>query len=88
LLSNYKVGRRHAASVCRALIAALGFGYGGLEFLVEFIEIDDQVFSASGGEVTIRMDCDVRVITFVGKEWRDTSSSTRSIVLSELGKRK
>src|SRR5271168_4550733 len=34
------------------------------------------------------MDGDVRMITFVGEERRNSGGGTRSIVVSELGKRK
>lgn len=34
------------------------------------------------------MDGDVRMITLVGVEWRDSGSSVRSVVVSELCKRK
>jgi hypothetical protein len=34
------------------------------------------------------MYCDVRVVSFVGKEWRSASGCTRSIVVSEFSKGK
>ena len=36
--------------------------------------------------IAFRVNSDVWIISFVGKEWRDTGSSTWNIVVSELHK--
>ena len=39
------------------------------------------------GEIRVGEDGEVRVVTLVGKEWRDTSGCTRSVVVSKLCER-
>ena len=67
---------------------ALCFGNSGLEFLMKFIEVYNQIFCTGRSYVSFRMDGDVRVVSFVGKEWGDTGSSTRGIVIGEFSKGK
>ena len=70
------------------LVMALSFGNGSFEFLVEFIYIDNKIFSTGGHEITFWINGEVWVITLIGKEWRNTSSSTWSIVVGEFCKQK
>ena len=40
---------------------------------------------ASGSKIVFRMNCEVQIITLVGKEGCDSSGSTGCIVAGELG---
>ena len=64
------------------------FGNSGLEFLMKFIEVYNQIFCTGRSYVSFGMDGDVRVVSFVGKEWGDISSSTRGIVVGKFSKGK
>ena len=55
---------------------------------VEIIEVNDEVLSESRGQFTFRMEGKVWMIAFVGKEWRDTCSFTRGVVVGEFSERK
>ena len=52
---------------------------------MKFVEVRDEVSSSVRGEVVLRMNGDVRVVTLVGEEWRDSGRVIRSIVVGELG---
>jgi len=56
------------------------------ELLVKLIEVSDKVTCASGCEVTLGMNSNVRVVALVGEEGRNASRSTGRVVVSELGK--
>jgi len=51
---------------------------------MEFLEVGGIFLSAGGTEAQVGVDCDVRVIAFVGEEGGDTSSCTRGVIKSEL----
>ena len=72
--------------ICMTLTMALSFGNGSFEFLVEFIQIDDKIFSMGGNKIAFMVNGDVWVITLIGKEWKNTSSSTQSIVVGKFHK--
>jgi len=55
---------------------------------MEFVEVSDVLVGASRNEIVFRIDGDGRVIAFVGEEWRYSSGSIQSIVISKLGQRK
>ncbi len=38
----------------------------------------------SRGDIMFRMNSDIRVVTFVGKEWGDSSGGVRSIVVCKF----
>ena len=86
LLSNNEVRCQNAAGISRTLVAELGFGDGSLEYLVEFIEIDYKVFSTGGHEVAFGMDGEVRMVSLISEERRDSRSSTWSIVVCKFRK--
>jgi hypothetical protein len=44
LLSNDEGGRRNVFSIGQTLITTLGFSNGDFEFLVKFVQIDNEVF--------------------------------------------
>ena len=88
LLFNDKVRSRHPMGICITLVMVLSFGNGGFEFLVEFIQIDNKIFSTGECKIAFWMNGEVQVITHIGKKWRNTSSSTRSIVVGEFHKQK
>ena len=54
---------------------------------MEFFKVDHKMSHPFGCEIVIRMDAEVRVITFVGKERRDSCGCIRRVVVSELSKR-
>jgi len=55
---------------------------------MEFVEVSHVPVGMSGNKVIFWMDGDGMVIAFVGKEWRYSGGSIRSIVISKLGQRK
>src|SRR5882672_260089 len=66
------------------LVSTLSFSDVLPEFMVEFVEVCDKVTSACRSEVMLRVNCEVWMISLVGKEGCNASSGTRSIVVSEL----
>jgi len=40
-----------------------------------------------GSYISLWVYNEVRIVSFVGEEWRDTSGSARSIVISKLSQR-
>ena len=54
------------------------------EFMVEFVKVSDKVMSACRSEVALRVNCEVQMITLVGKAGCNVSSGTQSIVVSKL----
>jgi len=51
---------------------------------VEFLEVGGIFLSVGRTEAQVRVDCDVRVVAFVGEEGRDTSGCARGVIKSEL----
>ena len=51
---------------------------------MEFIKVDREFSSTSGCEVSFWVYGDVRMVAFVGEEWRDSSSGARSVVVGEF----
>ena len=51
---------------------------------MEFIKVDCEFSSMSRCEVSFQMYGDVRMVAFVGKEWRDSGSGARSVVVGEF----
>ena len=54
---------------------------------MEFFKVDHEMSRPFGCEIVIRMDAKVRVVTFVGKERRDSCGCVWSVVVSELSNR-
>src|SRR5882672_4655757 len=67
-----------------SLVSTLSFSDVLPKLLMKFVEVGDKVTSACGSEVVLRVNCEVRMITLVGKEGCNAGSGTRSIVVSEL----
>jgi len=64
----------------------LGISYMLSELFVKLIEVSDKVTCASGCEVTLGMNSNVRVVALVGKEGCNTGRSTGHIVVGKLSK--
>lgn len=88
LLSNLEVRSRNSASIGRTLITLLGFRHLGAEHSMEVVKVHDKVLSAGGSEVKFGVNGDVQMVSFVGKEGRNTSGGTFGVVVSEFGKGK
>ena len=73
-----------STSVCRTLIAFLSGGDVLLEVCVKFVEVDYIVACSELGEIAFGVNVEVRVVTFVRVERRDTCGFARGIVVSEL----
>ena len=54
---------------------------------MEFFKVDHKMSRPFGCEIVIWMDAKVRVVTFVGKERRDSCGCVRSVVVGELSDR-
>ena len=88
LIANFEVGGWDSALVSTDLVAFLCFGYLGFEFLVEFVKIHRKLSRPGRRQFLLRVHRDVWVISLVGKEWGNTGSSARCIVVGELCQRK
>ena len=55
-----------------------------LESLVELLEVSDEIPSLSRCDVTFRVNCNGRVVAFVGVEWEDSSHSMWSVVVGKF----
>jgi len=53
---------------------------------MELLEVGGIFLSMGGTEAQVGVDCDVRVVAFVGKEGGDTCGCTRGVVKCELHK--
>ena len=73
-----------STSVCRTLIAFLSGGDVLLEVCVKFVEVDYIVACSERGEIAFGVNVEVRVVTFVCVERRDTCGFARGVVVSEL----
>ncbi len=82
-----EVRRWHMTSIHSFLESELCFSHLGLEVFVEFPQVDGIFSSAVGGQIPLRVNCEVRVVSLVSKERGHTSSLTRCIVVGELGQR-
>ena len=82
--TNLEFQSQKSLGISWSLVLTLSFSNMLPEFVVEFIEVCDKVTSACRSEVALRVNCEVRMITLVGKEGCNAGSSTRSIVVSEL----
>ena len=86
MITNFEVRSGSLMFVCRALITFLGFSKLSSEFHMKFIEVHHKFACALRSEVAFGINCDVRVVTFVGKEWGNSSGSHRGIVVGEFTK--
>jgi len=51
------------------------------------IKIYSEVVGLGGSNIMFRVNSDVRMISIISKEWRNTSSSTQSIIVDKLYKK-
>ena len=56
------------------------------QFLVKLVKVDCKGLGSGRSEVLFRVNREVRVVPFVCKERRDTSGSTRGVIVSEFRK--
>ena len=86
LLTNCEVRSEKVLGVSGSLITDLSLSNSCLKFLVEFVKVNHKVFGMGRSEVTFWVNGEVWMITFIGKEWGGTSSSTRSVVVGKFCK--
>jgi hypothetical protein len=68
LVADFEVGGRSSSFICRTLVLELSGNDLLSEFLMELVKVDDVFSSLFGRDVTLRMNCQIRMITFVGEE--------------------
>src|SRR5882672_7531469 len=81
--TNLEFRSRKSSGISGGLVSTLSFS-DVLPFLMKFVEVGDKVTSACGSEIALRVNCEVRMITLVGKEGCNAGSGTQSIVGSKL----
>ena len=81
---NLKSGCRNPSGIRRPLIMLLSKMHLVPEELVEGGEVDGVLLGAYGRQVSLGMDRKVRMVSLVGKEWRDPCGSIRSVVVRKL----
>src|SRR5882672_12661388 len=82
--TNLEFRSQKLLGISGSLVLMLSFSDVLPKFLMKFVEVSDKVASACGSEVVLRVNCEVQMITLVGKEGHNAGSGTRSIVVSEL----
>jgi hypothetical protein len=85
---NRDFGINDSSFIHRTLIALLSSSHLVSEFLVKGVEICDEISGPSGGEITLGVDGDRRVIAFVGEEGGNARSVIRGVVVSEFSEGK
>jgi len=84
MATNLEFQSRKSSGISGSLVSMLSFSNVFPKFLMKFVEVGDKVTSARGSKVMLRVNCEVQMITLVGKEGCNASSGTRSIVVSKL----
>src|SRR3979490_3119377 len=87
-VSNIEVWCWKSFGVCQGLIQLLSIKDGLAKLLVKFIQVYNKVLSSRRSKVTFRVDGEVWVVAFIGKERKDSSCSTGSIIIGKLSKGK
>src|SRR3979490_2801749 len=87
-VSNLEVWCWKLFGVSQSLVCLLSIEDSLAKFLMKFVQVHNKVLSSRRSEVTFRMDGEVRVVAFIGKERQDSSCSTGSIIVGELGEGK
>src|SRR5882672_10327711 len=82
--TNLEFQSRKSSGISGSLVLMLSFSNVLPKFMVKFVKVSDKVTRACGRKVTLRVNCEVQMITLVGKEGCNGGSGTRSIVLSKL----
>ncbi len=88
MFTEGEVRQRHATSICSFLESELRFGHLGLEVFMKFLQADGIFSSVVGGQILLRVNRKVRVVSFVSEERGHTGSLTRHVVVGELSQRK
>jgi hypothetical protein len=83
-VSYLEVRSRSTASVSGDGVLELGRRDGLSEILMKFIEVHSEFPCLGGSKISFRMYGDVRVITLVGKEWRNASGGIRGIIICKF----
>jgi len=65
--TNLEFRSRKSSGISRSLVSTLSFSDVLPKFLMKFVEVGEQVTSTCGSEVALRVNCEVRMITLVGK---------------------
>src|SRR5882672_8659637 len=66
--TNLEFRSRKSSGISGSLVSTLSFSNVLPKFVVKFVEVGDKVMSACRSKVALRVNCEVRVITLVGKE--------------------
>src|SRR5882672_3214084 len=82
--TNLKFRSWKSSGIRGSLVSTLSFSDVLPKFVMKFVEVGDKVTSVCGSEVMLRVNCEVQMITLVGKEGCNAGSGTRSIVVSKL----
>src|SRR5467141_606767 len=82
--TNLEFWSQKSSGISGSLVSKLSFSDVLPKFLMKFVEVGDKVTSTCRSEVALRVNCEVRMITLVGKEGCNAGSGTGSIVVSEL----
>ena len=85
-LSDSEVRRWQAMCVSILLVLFLCHSNLGLEDGVKVVEVDSELECASRSNVTLRMNREVQMVSFVGEKGRDTSGSTWGVVIGKFSK--
>ena len=73
--------------VCRDLIMLLSFGDSKLKLGMKLVKVHNKLFHRVRNEFSFDLNSEIRMVTFVGEEGQDASSSRERVVVSELGHR-
>src|SRR5882672_10503806 len=82
--TNLEFRSRKPSGISGSLVSTLSFSNVLPKFVVKFVEVSDKFTSACGSEIVLRVNCEVWMITLVGKEGCNAGSGTQSIVVSKL----
>jgi hypothetical protein len=75
LVTNCELRSRESTGVSGPLITVLCLRDFGLECCVEIVKVDCKLAGTLRSKIAFRVDSDIRMITLISKEWRDTSGS-------------
>src|SRR5882672_4365418 len=75
--TNLEFWSRKLLGISGSLVLTLSFSDVLLKFMVKFVEVGDKVMSMCRSEVALRVNCEVRMITLVGKEGCNSGGGTR-----------
>jgi hypothetical protein len=83
-VSHLEVWSQSMVSVSGDEVPELGCRDGLSEIVMEFIEVHSKFPCLGGSKISFRMYGDVRVVTLVGKEWRNASGGIWGIIICEF----